>query len=866
MTEDTNKYDHLTIEPKWQQKWDEQKLYKCTEDTSFPEDKRFYCLDMFPYPSGAGLHVGHPEGYTASDILCRYKRMNGFNVLHPMGWDAFGLPAENYAIKTGTHPRVSTEANINNFRKQIKALGFSYDWDREINTTDPDYFKWTQWIFIQLFKKGLAYEANMPINWCESCKTGLANEEVKDGKCDRCGAVVIKKDLRQWMLKITAYAEELLSDLDLVDWPEPIKLMQRNWIGKSIGAEVDFKLEKDAEKKLTVFTTRPDTLFGATFMVLAPEHPYVEEITTEENLAAVEEYIEKTRQKSDLERAHLLKTKTGVFTGAYAINPVNGAKVPIWIADYVLISYGTGAIMAVPAHDERDFEFAKHFDIPIIQVVSNKNIPLQSSPEARPASPGGSNGVSPLVGDVAVATEGVSFDMKAAFIGEGYAINSAEYNGMPTAEFKEKITDDLEKKGLGKKAINYKLRDWVFSRQRYWGEPIPLIHCKKCGTVPVPEEQLPLTLPAVDKYEPTGTGESPLANIEEWVNTACPVCGASAKRETNTMPQWAGSSWYYLRYIDPKNEKELAAKDKLKYWLPVDHYIGGAEHAVLHLLYARFWHKVLYNLGIVAGKEPFQKLTNQGLILAEDGQKMSKSLGNVVNPDEVIAEFGADAMRMYEMFMGPLEMAKPWSTKGTSGVRRFLDKVWRLYTQKELTPDPSLEKRGEGDNPSDQVTSDEKLWKCFHQTIKKVGEDIEALSFNTAISQMMIFVNEAHASTSSAAANQFDKKTAEDFLKLLAPFAPHLTEELWERMGKNTSVHKEPWPVYDQNYLVEDTVVVVFSVNGKKRGEASAAKNISKEELEKLALNNENVKKHTEGKEIVKVIVVPAKMVNVVVK
>ncbi|MDC0977761.1 leucine--tRNA ligase, partial [bacterium] len=771
-----------------------------------------------------GLHVGHPEGYTASDILCRYKRMNGFNVLHPMGWDAFGLPAENYAIKTGTHPAISTKKNIDNFRKQIKALGFSYDWDREINTTDPEYFKWTQWIFVQLFKKGLAYEANMPINWCESCKTGLANEEVKEGKCDRCQGKVIKKDLRQWMLKITEYAEELLVDLDDLNWPEPIKLMQRNWIGKSSGAEVDFKIDGHKDKDLKVFTTRPDTLFGATFMVLAPEHPYVEEIATEDNLAAVEEYIEKTRQKSDLERAHLLKTKTGVFTGAYALNPVNDQKIPIWIADYVLISYGTGAIMAVPAHDERDHEFAKHFKIPIVQVVS--------PPSLADAIP------SP-------ATRGREQD-KSVYIGEGTAINSGEYTGLTTAEFKEKITTDLEKKGLGKKAINYKLRDWVFSRQRYWGEPIPIVHCEKCGPVAVPEDQLPVTLPEVKKYEPTGTGESPLANIKEWVETKCSKCGGPGKRETNTMPQWAGSSWYYLRYIDPNNDKELADKEKLKYWLPVDHYIGGAEHAVLHLLYSRFWHKVLYDLKVVPHKEPYKKLTNQGLILSEDGQKMSKSLGNVINPDDIIKEFGADSMRLYEMFMGPLEMAKPWATKGIIGVRRFLDKIWRLYT-KHL--DENIFER----NPQMGIDRD------LHQTIKKVGEDIEKLSFNTAISQMMIFINIVSKS-------DFNKTQAESFLKVLAPFAPHLAEELWENMGHKKSIHLESWPSFDDSLLQEDTITVVFSVNGKVRDKAEVAKDTPKEKLEELALASINVQKHTDGKKIVKKIVVPNKLVNIVVK
>ncbi|MDR1323722.1 MAG: leucine--tRNA ligase, partial [Candidatus Margulisbacteria bacterium] len=676
----SDRYDHLTIEPKWQKKWAEAKLYQVTEDDSFPKTKRFYCLDMFPYPSGAGIHMGHPEGYTASDILCRYKKMNGFNVLHPMGWDAFGLPAENYAIKTGTHPAASTQKNIATFRRQIKALGYCYDWSREIDTTDPEYFKWTQWIFLQLYKKGLAYEANMPINWCENCQTGIANEEVKDGCCERCGGAVTKKDLRQWMLKITAYAECLLNDLELLDWPEPIKLMQRNWIGKSLGAEVDFALDGLTEK-LKIFTTRPDTLYGATFMVVAPEHPLLEKITTPEQKIAIGEYIKQARLKSDLERAHLDKDKTGVFTGGYAVNPVNGAKIPIWVADYVLISYGTGAIMAVPAHDERDLAFAQKYDIPVITIFGE----------------------------------------------DGRATNSAQYNGLTSAEFKEKITVDLEKKGVGKKTVNYKLRDWVFARQRYWGEPLPLVHCPQCGVVAVPENELPLKLPDVDKYAPTGTGESPLANIPDWVNTKCPQCGGAAKRETNTMPQWAGSSWYYLRYIDPCNKTELADKNKLAYWLPVDHYIGGAEHAVLHLLYARFWHKVLFDLGIVSTPEPFQRLTNQGLILAEDGQKMSKSKGNVVSPDEVIQEYGADALRMYIMFLGPLEMSKPWSLKGILGVRRFLDKVWNMFETKKITDD----------------AADESLRKLLHQTIKKVGEDIKALSFNTGISQLMIFVNEA---------------------------------------------------------------------------------------------------------------------------
>ncbi|GBR74068.1 leucyl-tRNA synthetase [Candidatus Termititenax aidoneus] len=798
----SDRYDHLTIEPKWQKKWAEAKLYQVTEDAAFPKEKRFYCLDMFPYPSGAGLHVGHPEGYTASDILCRYKRMNGFNILHPMGWDAFGLPAENYAIKTGTHPAVSTAKNITNFRRQIQAFGFCYDWSREIDTTDPEYFKWTQWIFLQLYKKGLAYEANMPINWCESCQTGIANEEVKDGCCERCGGTVVKKDLRQWMLKITAYAERLLNDLDLLDWPEPIKLMQRNWIGKSLGAEVDFELVAGSDTStplsvLKIFTTRPDTLYGATFMVVAPEHTLLEEITTPEQKQKVQEYVRLSRLKSDLERAHLDKDKTGVFTGGYAVNPVNGAKIPIWVADYVLISYGTGAIMAVPAHDERDLAFAQKYNIPVITIFGE----------------------------------------------DGKASNSEKYNGLTSAEFKEKITADLEKKGVGQKTVNYKLRDWVFARQRYWGEPIPLVHCPQCGVVAVPENELPLKLPAVDRYEPTGTGESPLANIPDWVNTKCPQCGGAAKRETNTMPQWAGSSWYYLRYIDPRNQTELADKNKLAYWLPVDHYIGGAEHAVLHLLYARFWHKVLFDLGVVSTPEPFQCLTNQGLILAEDGQKMSKSRGNVINPDEVIRDYGADAMRLYEMFMGPLEMAKPWSTKGILGVRRFLDRVWNIFEQKKI---------------SDEL-ADEELLKILQQTIKKVGEDINNLSFNTGIAQLMIFINAAQSRET------LSKKTAEDFLKLLAPYAPHLAEELWEKLGHKTSIHLERWPEYDAKYLTTAEVEIVFSVNGKARGAQKAAKGLSQAELEKLALANPAVQKYLAGKTIIKKIIVPDKIVNFVV-
>jgi len=812
-----SEYNHKSIEQKWQDFWDKDKTYKCSEDPKYPKDKRFYCLDMFPYPSGAGLHVGHPEGYTASDILSRYKRMNGFNVLHPMGWDAFGLPAENYAIKTGTHPRKCTGDNIKNFKRQIKSIGFSYDWDREINTTDPEYFRWTQWIFLKLFEKGLAYEATVPINWCPSCKTGLANEEVADGKCDRCGSSVTRKDIRQWMLKITAYADKLLDGLEKLDWPEPIKLMQKNWIGRSTGAEVDFKIDgfKDV---LRVFTTRPDTLFGATYMVLAPEHPVVLEITTEDQMADVQDYIEKARQKSDLEREHLIKSKTGVFTGSYAINPVNNHKIPIWISDYVLISYGTGAIMAVPAHDERDFEFATKFGLKITQVVSKDGKPLE---------------------------------LTEAYVEDGIAVNSGQYNGLSTNEFKEKITADLEKKGLGKKTINYKLRDWVFSRQRYWGEPIPVVHCDICGVVAVPESELPLKLPEVKKYEPTGTGKSPLANIPEWVNTKCPRCKGQATRETNTMPQWAGSNWYFLRYIDPKNSKALADKEKIKYWMPVDHYIGGAEHAVLHLLYSRFWYKFLFDIGVVPNDEPFQKLTNQGLILAEDGQKMSKSLGNVINPDDAIKEHGADSFRMYEMFMGPLEMAKPWATQGIVGIRRFLEKVWRLF---EKIQDAGYQKSDTGiRDPGSGINA------LLHKTMKKVGEDIENLRFNTAISAMMILVNETGSHDS------ISKDFAKNLLLILAPFAPHMTEELWQRIGEKPSIHKQAWPKFDPKLIVESEITIVIQVNGKLRDNIVVSADASEEDIKSKASASEKVKQFTEGKKIIKTIYVPKKLVNIVV-
>ena len=836
-----SKYPFSEIEKKWQAYWEEHKTFRVTEDPAVSKDKRRYVLDMFPYPSGAGLHVGHPEGYTATDIYCRYLRMNGYNVLHPMGFDSFGLPAENYAIKTGTHPYETTTKNINNFRRQIKSLGFCYDWDREISTCDEDYYHWTQWIFEQLYKKGLAYEANTPINWCPSCKTGLANEEVKEGHCDRCGAKVEKKNIRQWILKITAYADKLLEDLDTLDWPESVKALQRNWIGRSEGAAVFFQLEK-FDEKLEVYTTRCDTLFGATYMVIAPEHPLVGKLTTPEQKEAVEAYLDATKHKSDLERTDLAKDKTGVFSGSYAINPVNGKKIPIWIADYVLISYGTGAIMAVPAHDDRDWEFAKKFSLPIIEVLKSK-VDVQEQ----------------------------------AWTEDGEHVNSEWLNGLNKADAIAKMLEFLEKNGCGHKAVNYKLRDWVFSRQRYWGEPIPLVHCPDCGTVLVPEEELPLTLPSVDKYEPSGTGESPLVNVESWVNCKCPKCGGPAKRETNTMPQWAGSCWYYLRYIDPKNEKAFIDPEKEKYWMPVDLYIGGAEHAVLHLLYARFWHKVLYDLGLVSTKEPFQKLVNQGMITSfayqkpnkslvptdmveeRDGKyfdketgeeltqviaKMSKSLKNVINPDDFIRDYGADSVRMYEMFMGPLTESKPWATQGFIGVYRFLDRVWRISTEKKI----------------EDIEIPMDLNKTLHKTIRKVTEDTATLNFNTAISQMMVLVNEMNR------LEVVPKKVIETLALLLSPYTPHLAEELWSMMGHEPSVANQSWPTYDEELCREDTMEMVVQINGKLRSRIMMPKSASKDEMIAAAKADEKSKVWLDGKTIVKEIAIPGKLVNFVVK
>ena len=807
-------YNHRVIERKWQKYWDENKTFKTLDDHT---KEKFYALDMFPYPSGAGLHVGHPEGYTATDILSRYKRANGYNVLHPMGWDAFGLPAEQYALDTGNDPRDFTKTNIDTFRRQIKELGFSYDWDREVNTTDPNYYKWTQWIFKKLYEKGLAYVDEVPVNWCPALGTVLSNEEVIDGKSERGGHPVERRPMRQWVLKITDYAEKLLADLDILDWPESLKAMQRNWIGKSVGAEIDFKIE-GTDKAFTVFTTRADTVFGVSYCVLAPEHKLVEEIVTEGRRAAVEEYLDIVKRKSDLERTDLNKDKTGVFTGAYAINPVNGEKVELWIADYVLASYGTGAVMAVPAHDERDYEFATKFNLPIKAVIEDN-------------------------GEVVVP-----------FYGDGKHINSDFINGLNNEEAIAKVIEFLEENKVGRSKVTYKLRDWLFSRQRYWGEPIPIIHWEDGTMTTVPDSELPLLLPETDNIKPSGTGESPLANIEEWLNVVDPETGKKGKRETNTMPQWAGSCWYYLRYIDPHNDKMFADPEKLKYWLPVDVYIGGAEHAVLHLLYARFWHKVLYDLGLVPSREPFQKLFNQGMILAEgkDGrpEKMSKSKGNVVNPDDIIVSHGADTLRVYEMFMGPLDASIAWSENGLDGSRRFLDRVYRLFVDEETgkVNDKVLDK----DNAELEVS--------YNYTVKKVSEDIEVLGFNTAISQLMVFVNDCYK------AEYIPRKYALGFIQLLAPFAPHLAEEMWEIYGNTESVSYVAWPTFDETKLVSDTVEIVVQLMGKVKTKLDVKKDLTSAELEQIVLADEEVKALIEGKQVMKVIVVPGRLVNIVAK
>ena len=832
-------YNPSEIEPKWQQYWQEHKCFRAVDGSPKP---KYYILDIFPYPSGAGLHVGHPEGYTASDIIARYKRMKGFNVLHPIGWDAFGLPAEQYAIKTGTHPSETTKKNVENFTRQIKSLGFSYDWDREINTTDPNYYKWTQWIFLQLYKRGLAYVSEAPVNWCPALGTVLANEEVIDGKSEVGGYEVIRKPMRQWMLKITAYAERLLQDLEELDWPERIKAMQRNWIGKSLGAEVVFKVESPIAANIKVFTTRPDTLFGATFLVLSPEHPLVRSIVTPPCRDAVDAYCNQAAKKSDLERTDLAKTKTGCFTGAYAINPVNGAKTPIWIADYVLASYGTGAIMSVPAHDTRDYEFAKTFDLPIIQVIEGGDIERE------------------------------------AYTGDGVHINSGFIDGTNVKDGKQKMIEWLESTGTGRGAVNYKLRDWLFSRQRYWGEPFPIVWDKDGNHHPLPEEQLPLTLPEVKSYEPSGTGESPLANIDSWLHVG------DMTRETNTMPQWAGSCWYYLRYIDPNNDTAPFSAANEKYWMPVDFYIGGAEHAVLHLLYARFWHKVLYDIGLVHTKEPFKKLFNQGMILglsykdargalvpndqviAKDGKyfsketgeelsqipaKMSKSLKNVVNPDDIIRDFGADSLRLYEMFMGPLDQVKPWDTQGVQGVNRFLAKCWRLIVAQN---ENVLQ-----DNIRD-IACDAETETLMHQTIRKLGEDIESLNFNTGISQMMVYVN--HLSR----LKEVPKAAAEALVLVLAPYAPHIAEELWSILGHSDCIANAQWPEFDAQKCEVARIKMAVQVVGKTRGTIEIDRNASDDDIVKAAQAIPAVAKQLDGKTIVKTIIVPGRILNFIAK
>lgn len=804
-------YNHKVIEHKWQHYWKVNKTFKALDTT---DKKKYYALDMFPYPSGQGLHVGHPEGYTATDIMSRFKRMQGYNVLHPMGWDAFGLPAEQYALKTGHNPKDFTAQNIKNFKRQIRSLGFSYDWDREVNTTDPSYYKWTQWIFEQLYKKGLAYESETLVNWAPDMMGGtvVSNEEVIDGKTERGGYDVYRVPMKQWSLKITAYADRLIDDLDDIDWPENIKEQQRNWIGRSVGGSIKFKVAgQPDDTEIEVFSTRPDTLFGASYMVLAPEHELVDQLTTPEQADAIKAYKAKIASKSDLERTDLNKDKTGVFTGSYGINPVNGEKLPIWIADYVLASYGTGAIMAVPAHDDRDFEFAKKFDLPIKPVIAGDN----------------------------------DYDEQ-AYTGDGEHINSGFVDGLAKQPAIDKMIDWLEAHDCGEKKVNYRLRDWIFSRQRYWGEPIPVIHWEDGETTLVPEDELPLRLPATKNLEPSGTGESPLANIDDWVNVV-DENGRKGKRETNTMPQWAGSSWYFLRYVDPHNADALADYDKLKYWSPVDLYVGGAEHAVLHLLYARFWHKFLYDLGVVPTKEPFQKLVNQGMILGKNHEKMSKSRGNVVNPDDIVEQYGADTLRLYEMFMGPLEASIPWSTEGLHGANKWIERVWRLIID-------------DNNHVRDRVTTinDGKLTKIYNETVKKVSEDYENMRFNIAISQMMVFVNEAYK------VDDLPIVYIEGFVKMLSPIAPHLAEELWALLGHDDTITYAAWPTYDESKLVEDTVQIVLQVNGKVRSHATVAKDLGKDELEKLALADEKIQEFTAGKTVRKVIAIPGKLVNVV--
>ena len=807
-----NYYSPKKIEKKWQDIWDENKAFAATNDYTKP---KYYALVEFPYPSGQGLHVGHPRPYTALDIVARKRRMQGYNVLYPMGWDAFGLPTENYAIKNKIHPKIVTKNNVAHFKDQLKSLGYSFDWDREINTTDPQYYKWTQWIFLKLFKAGLAYKKEMPINWCTSCKVGLANEEVVNGVCERCGSEVVRKVKSEWMLKITEYADKLIKDLDDVDYIEKVKVSQKNWIGRSEGGEVDFSI-KDKEDKLRIYTTRPDTLFGVTYMVVSPEHPVIDKYKDEiGNWDAIVEYREMAARKSDFERTELAKDKTGIcIDGLTAINPVNGKKIPIWISDYVLMSYGTGAIMAVPAHDQRDWEFAKKFDLPMIQVVAGKD-------------------------GAEVNLEEAAFTDVAA----GVLVNSDFLNGLEVKDAKVKMLEFLTKKGIGEKKVNYKLRDWVFSRQRYWGEPIPIVECEKCGYVPIDESLLPLELPEVDSYMPTDNGESPLAAMTDWVNTTCPCCGGPAKRETDTMPQWAGSSWYFLRYTDPTNTEALASKEALKYWLPVDWYNGGMEHTTLHLLYSRFWHKFLYDQGVVPTKEPYQKRTSHGMILGENGEKMSKSRGNVVNPDDIVNEYGADTLRTYEMFIGAFDLSASWSEDGVKGCRRFLDRIWKLQ---DILVD--------GDSYSADMETK------MHQTIKKVSNDFENLKFNTAIAAMMALLNDFYKK------GQINKAEFATLITLLNPVAPHITEELWQKLGHTDYLYQQTWPEYDEAKTVESTVEIAVQVNGKVKAKLNVSLDDTQEAVKEKVFAASSVQAAVDGKNIVKEIYVKGKIYNIVVK
>ncbi len=820
-------YKPKEIEKKWQKRWQESNLYKTGEDQT--KDK-YYILDMFPYPSGAGLHVGHPKGYIATDIVARLRLMQGYNVLHPMGWDAFGLPAENYALKNKTHPRLSTEQNIITFKRQLGALGLSYDWSREINTTDPGYYKWTQWIFLQMWKRGLAYESFAAINWCPSCRTGLANEDLEAGRCERCGTLVEQKPMRQWVLKITDYAERLLNDLDkLPDWEKSIKDMQRNWIGRSLGTEIEFSIKTNKGlnlDKVRVFTTRVDTIFACTYLVLAPEHSLIKKLQSRiKNWSAAEKYIKKIKNKTNLQRTDLNKGKSGVrLLGIKAINPFNQEEVPVFIADYVLNSYGTGALMAVPAHDERDWEFAKKYKLNIREAIRPK-----------------------------LKTEDTPSSSGSIYTGEGILIASGEFSGLESKLARQKMTVWLKQHKLGAEKINYKIKDWVYSRQRYWGEPIPLIHCPNCGVVAVEEKDLPLRLPEVKSYKPTGTGESPLAAITDWVNTTCPRCGGMAKRETNTMPQWGGSCWYYLRYIDPRNDNVLVNHQKEKYWSPVDFYVGGAEHATRHLIYARFWHKFLYDIGVVNYDEPFKKLKHVGLIMGEDDRKMSKRWGNVINPDEMIDKFGADALRVYEMFMGPFEQAVSWNTKGLVGTRKFLEKVEKLFDDLG-TVETKLE------------SEDRKLLSLLHQTIKKVSEDIESFKLNTAVSALMILVNGVTTYKAKHKVWPLSIEHRSFLLQILAPFAPHLAEELWEKLGNKTSIFKSTWPKYDSTLIIDQTINLIIQINGRLRAKLEVASDISLEQALEIAHNNEVIKKWLAGKRVIKNIFIPGRLLNIVVK